>query len=95
MLLPDVANDSERLARFRSEAQVLARTISTSDRFTVSRNVRLKPDTTAPPSSWSSSRGATLADRIARGAILLVGALPIAKQIAEALEAARWRRAKF
>ena len=39
-------------------------------------------------SSWSSSKATTLADRIARGPIPLDEALPIARQIAEALEAA-------
>ena len=38
--------------------------------------------------SWSWSKGPTLADRIARGPIPLDEALPIARQIAEALEAA-------
>ena len=37
---------------------------------------------------WSLVEGPTLADRIAHGAIPLDEALPIAKQIAEALEAA-------
>ena len=39
-------------------------------------------------SSWSSSRAPTLADRIAHGPLPLDEALPIARQIAEALEAA-------
>ena len=39
-------------------------------------------------SSWNSSRARTCHDRIARGAIPIDEALPIAKQIAEALEAA-------
>ena len=42
----------------------------------------------AARSSWNWSRATTLADRIARGAIPIDEALPIAKQIAEALEAA-------
>jgi Tol biopolymer transport system component len=41
-----------------------------------------------PPSSWNWSRDQRLADRIAQGAIPVDEALPIAKQIAEALEAA-------
>ena len=39
-------------------------------------------------SCWSWSRAPTLADRIAQGPIPLDEALPIARQIAEALEAA-------
>ena len=39
-------------------------------------------------SCWSSSRAPTLADRIAQGPLPLDEALPIARQIAEALEAA-------
>ena len=39
-------------------------------------------------SSWNWSRVKTLADRIARGPIPLDEALPIARQMAEALEAA-------
>ena len=40
------------------------------------------------PSSWSLSKARILPQRIARGAIPLDEALPIARQIAEALEAA-------
>ncbi len=42
----------------------------------------------SPHSSWSSSRAQDLSQLIARGAVPLDEALPIAKQIAEALEAA-------
>ena len=47
-----------------------------------------KRPTRPRPSSWNWSRGPTLEDRIAQGAIPVDEALPIAKQIAEALEAA-------
>jgi len=39
--------------------------------------------------------GETLADRIARGSISIGEALPIAKQICEALEARRMKRESF
>jgi serine/threonine protein kinase len=83
-VLPDaLANDPDYLERFTREAQVLASlnhpNIATihgvEDRALV---MELVP-------------GETLAERIACGAIPVEGALPIARQIAEALEAAHER----
>ena len=84
-ILPDAfADDPDRLARFQREAQILA-----------SLN---HPNIAAIHGIEESGRtralvlelveGPTLADRLAHGAIPLEDALPIAKQIAEALEAA-------
>ena len=92
VLLPAVANDPERLARFQREAQVLA----SLNHPNIAAIYGLED---ADPSAGSGQaavralvmelvEGPTLADRIAQGAIPLDQALPIAKQIAEALEAA-------
>jgi serine/threonine-protein kinase len=88
-VLPDAfASDPERLARFAREAQILAALKhpnigaiygleESSDAGTIVRALVLE-----------LVEGETLADRIARGPIPLDEALPIAKQIAEALQAA-------
>ena len=85
-VLPDVfARDPDRLARFRREAQLAGGTQSSSHR----RHLRHSKSRTAHArSSWSWSRDQRSRDRIARGAIPLDEALSIARQIAEALEAA-------
>jgi serine/threonine protein kinase/Tol biopolymer transport system component len=84
VLLPAVANDPDRLARFRREAQVLAALnhphIAQIHGFEEADGVRALV--------MELVDGPTLADRIAGGAIAMVDALPIATQIAEALEAA-------
>jgi len=87
-VLPDTfATDSERLARFRREAQVLASLnhphIGTIYGFEESNGIRALV--------LELVEGPTLADRIAQGRIPLDEALPIASQIAEALEAAHER----
>src|SRR5688572_27167746 len=83
-VLPDsFAQDPDRMARFAREAQVLA-----------SRN---HPNIAAIYGVEERAlvmelvEGPTLADRIARGAIPLEEAAPIARQIADALEAAHDR----
>ena len=84
VLLPAVANDPDRLARFRREAQVLASLnhphIAQIHGFEEADGVRALV--------MELVDGPTLADRIAGGAIAMAEALPIATQIAEALEAA-------
>ena len=84
-ILPDAfVKDPERLARFQREAKVLPRSIiRTSPPFMAWKN-----PATPPRSSSNTVEGPTLQDRIAQGAIPLDEALPIARQIAEALEAA-------
>src|SRR5262245_53326639 len=84
VLLPDVANDPERLARFRREAQVLA---SLNHPHIAAIHGLEESDGTIAL-VLELVEGPTLADRIARGAIPLKEALELAKQIAEALEAA-------
>jgi serine/threonine protein kinase len=84
-ILPDTfANDPERLARFEREAKTLASlnhpNIAIIHGFEKTDGVRALV--------MELVEGATLADRIARGPIPLGEALPIAKQMAEALDAA-------
>jgi serine/threonine protein kinase len=84
-ILPEVfASDPERLARFEREAQVLASLnhphIAAIHGIEESDGVRALV--------LELVEGETVADRLARGPIPLDEALPIARQIAEALEAA-------
>ena len=84
-ILPDhLALDPDRLARFKREAQILASlnhpNIATIHGFQESDGVQALV--------LELVEGPTLADRIAQGPIPVDEALPIAKQIAEALEAA-------
>jgi eukaryotic-like serine/threonine-protein kinase len=84
-ILPETfAADPERLARFQREAEVLAAlnhpNIATIYGIEESNGTRALV--------MELVEGETLADRIARGPIPVDEALPIAKQIAEALEAA-------
>src|SRR5688572_33372424 len=84
VLLPAVASDPDRLARFRREAQVLASLnhphIAQIHGFEDADGVRALV--------MELVEGPTLADRIASGAIAMAEALAIASQIADALEAA-------
>ena len=84
-VLPDAfVNDAERLARFQREAKVLASlnhpNIAAIHGLEQSGDVRALV--------LELVEGPTLQDRIAQGPIPLDEALPIAKQIAEGLEAA-------
>jgi serine/threonine-protein kinase len=84
-ILPELfALDPDRLARFKREAQVLASlnhpSIAAIYGFEESNGVQALV--------LELVEGPTLADRIAHGPIPLDEALPIARQIAEALEAA-------
>jgi eukaryotic-like serine/threonine-protein kinase len=89
-VLPDaVAQDSERLARFDREA----RTLAALNHPNIAAIYGLAEGPTEAGHYMRALvmelvEGPTLADRIAQGAISLDEALPIAKQIAEALEAA-------
>ena len=83
-VLPEaVATDTERLARFQREAEVLARL--NHPNIAQIHGLEKSDGTTALV--MELVEGPTLADRIAQGAIPLDEALPIAKQIADALEA--------
>ena len=84
VLLPAVANDPDRLARFSREAQLLA----ALNHPHIAQIHGLEDAGGLHALVMELVEGPTLADRIARGAIPIDEALPIATQIAEALEAA-------
>ncbi len=84
VLLPAVADDPDRLARFSREAQLLA----SLNHPHIAQIHGLEDAGGQHALVMELVEGATLADRIARGALTLDEALPMAKQIAEALEAA-------
>src|SRR5437764_4789526 len=84
VLPPDVANDPDRVARFQREAEVLA----SLNHPNIAHLYGLERSGGTLALVMELVEGPTLADRITKGAILLDEALPIAKQIAEALEAA-------
>ena len=87
-ILPEVfAGDPDRLARFQREAQVLA---SLNDPH-IGAIYGLEEANGVRALVLELVEGPTLADRIAAGAIPLGDALPIARQIADALEAAHER----
>jgi serine/threonine protein kinase len=79
-----VAADAERLARFDREAKTLA----ALNHPNVAAIYGLEKSAGTTALVMELVEGPTLADRIGRGAIPIDEALPIAKQIAEALEAA-------
>ena len=85
-ILPDAfASDPERLARFEREAKTLASLNHPQHRG----DLRAREDADGVHALvMELVDGDDLSQRIARGAIPLDEALPIAKQIAEALEAA-------
>ena len=79
-----LAADPERLARFQREAEVLA----SLNHPNIAAIYGLEEADSTKALVMELVEGPTLADRIAQGAIPVDEALPIAKQIAEALEAA-------
>ena len=84
-VLPDAfASDPERLARFEREAKVLA----SLNHPNIGAIYGLEKSGDTRALVLELVEGPTLADRIAQGSIPLDEALPIAKQIAEALEVA-------
>src|SRR5687768_14684718 len=84
-VLPDaVASDPERLARFQREAQVLA----SLNHPNIAHVYGLERTESGHALVMELVEGPTLADRIAQGPIPVDEALPYARQIAEALEAA-------
>jgi serine/threonine protein kinase len=84
VLLPGVANDPDRLARFSREAQILA----SLNHPHIAQIYGLEDAGGVRALVMELVDGPTLADRIAAGAIPLGEVLAIAKQIAQALEAA-------
>ena len=84
ILPPSVAADHDRLARFQREAEVLA----SLNHPNIAAIYGLEESGGATALVMELVEGEDLAQRLARGSIALDEALPIAKQIAEALEAA-------
>ena len=84
-ILPDAFSaDPDRLARFKREAQILA----SLNHPNIAAIYGIEEAEGTRALVLELVEGPTLADRISKGAIPLDEALPIAKQIAEALEAA-------
>src|SRR5262245_28086113 len=84
VLPTSLTTDPERLARFSREAQVLA----ALNHPNIAAIHHIEEASDGPAIVMELVEGETLADRISRGPIPLDEALPIARQIAEALEAA-------
>ena len=84
-ILPDAfAADPDRLARFKREAQIL----TSLNHPNIAQIYGIEEAEGTRALVLELVEGPTLADRISKGPIPLDEALPIAKQIAEALEAA-------
>ena len=84
-ILPDAfADDPDRLARFTREAQILA----SLNHPNIAAIYGIEEAEGTRALVLELVEGPTLADRIAKGPLPIDEALPIAKQIAEALEAA-------
>ena len=84
-VLPDaLAADAERLARFQREAEVLA----SLNHPHIAAIYGLERTAKTPALVMELVEGPTLADRIAEGPIRVAEAVSIAKQIADALDAA-------
>ena len=84
-ILPETfATDPDRLARFEREAEVLA----SLNHPNIAAIHGLEGSNGTRALVMEQVEGPTLADRIAQGSVPVDEALPIAKQIAEALEAA-------
>jgi eukaryotic-like serine/threonine-protein kinase len=79
-----VASDAERLARFQREAEVLA----SLNHPNIAQVHGLEKSDGTTALVMELVEGPTLAERIAEGPLPIDDALPIAKQIAEALETA-------
>jgi serine/threonine-protein kinase len=87
ILPPALSADPERLARFQREAEVLA----SLNHPHIAAIYGLEDGAGVNALVMELVEGPTLADRIAQGPIPVDEALPIARQIAEALEAAHER----
>jgi Tol biopolymer transport system component len=87
VLPASVSSDADRLARFQREAEILA----ALNHPNIAGIFGLERAAGMTALVMELVEGPTLADRIARGPIPVHEALPIAKQIAEALDAAHQR----
>src|SRR6478672_2962757 len=87
VLLPAVAASADRLARFEREAQTLA----SLSHPNIAQLFGIEEGSDGSFLVMELVEGKTLADRIAQGPVPLDDALPIATQIADALEAAHER----
>jgi eukaryotic-like serine/threonine-protein kinase len=87
VLLPEVADNSERLARFSREAQVLA----SLNHPNIAHIHGLEESSTTPALIMELVEGDTLADRLAHSALTVGEATHIARQLADALDAAHER----
>ena len=84
-ILPEAfAADTERIARFQREAKTLA----SLNHPNIAHIHRLEDSNGGRALVMELVEGEDLAQRIARGAVPVAEALPIAKQMADALEAA-------
>jgi serine/threonine protein kinase len=100
VLPPEVAADADRLARFQREAELLA---ALNHPHIAQIHGIVETGSSAGPGQAGSGRhggralvmelveGETLADRIGRGPVPVEEALPLARQLAEALEFAHER----
>ena len=87
-VLPEAfGGDAQRMARFQREAQVLA----SLNHRNIAAIYGLEESSSVRALAMELVEGPTLAERIAHGTLPLDEALPIAKQIAEALEYAHER----
>ncbi len=86
VLPDDFAHDTERLARFRQEARLLA----SLNHPNIAAIYGLEKSEDTRALILELVEGPTLQDRIAKGPIPLDEALPIARQIAEALHGASY-----
>ena len=87
ILPPSLSADADRLTRFQREAEVLA----SLNHPHIAAIYGLEESGGATALVMELVEGDDLSERIARGPIPLDEALPLAKQIAEALEAAHER----
>src|SRR5215813_11509784 len=87
VLPADIAHDEDRLMRFKREAQVLA----SLNHPNIAAIYGFEDSNHTVALVMELVEGPTLADRIDSGALPVEDALAIAKQIAEALEAAHER----
>src|SRR5499426_3875091 len=84
VLPDDVASDPDRLARFTREAQTLA----SLNHAHIAQIYGLEESSGVRALVMELVEGEDLSQRIARGAIPIADALPMARQIADALESA-------